>query len=68
VLHNGSLINPILKMIQKRPRIKFATLEASSNPLTNIKAKRLIMLVKYVAGFNPRIISIQAQGIKTKNY
>lgn len=55
-------------MIQKRQRIRFATLEASTNPLTNIKAKRLVMLVKYVAGINPRVLSIEAQGIKTKNY
>ena len=55
-------------MIQKRPRIRFATLEASSNDLTNIKAKRLVMLVKYVAGINPRVLSVEAQEIKTKNY
>ena len=55
-------------MIQKRTRIRFATLEASSNHLTNIKAKRLVMLVKYVAGITPRILSIEAQGIKTTSY
>jgi hypothetical protein len=55
-------------MIPKRTRIRFATLEASSNPHKNILAKRLVMVVKYVAGFNPRVISIEAQGIKTKNY
>jgi hypothetical protein len=55
-------------MAQKRPRIKFATLEASSNHITNIKAKRLVMLVKYVAGINPRVLSIEAVGLKTREY
>jgi hypothetical protein len=55
-------------MIQKRTRIKFATLEASSNPHRNILAKRLVMVVKYVAGFNPKVLSIQAQGIKQNKY
>jgi hypothetical protein len=55
-------------MASKRPRIRFATLEASSNNLTNIKAKRLVMLVKYVAGINPRVLSVEAQGIKIRNY
>lgn len=55
-------------MIPKRTRIRFATLEASSNPHRNILAKRLIMTVKYVASVNPRVLSIQAQGIKQRTY
>ena len=55
-------------MIPKRTRIRFATLEASSNPHRNILAKRLIMAVKYVASVNPRVLSIQAQGIKQRTY
>lgn len=55
-------------MIQKRKRIRFATLEASSNPLTNIKAKRLVMLVKYVAGIPNEILNIECTGIRIKNY
>lgn len=45
-----------------------ATLEASSNPHRNILAKRLVMAVRYVAGINPRVLSIQAQGVKQKSY
>ena len=55
-------------MIPKRTRIRFATLEASSNPHRNILAKRLVMMVKYVASVNPRVLSIQAQGIKQRTY
>ena len=55
-------------MIPKRTRIRFATLEASSNPHRNILAKRLVMIVKYVASVNPRVLSIQAQGIKQRTY
>jgi len=55
-------------MIPKRTRIRFATLEASSNPHRNILAKRLVMVVKYVAGINPRVLSIQAHGTKQRNY
>ncbi len=55
-------------MIPKRTRIRFATLEASSNPHRNILAKRLVMAVKYVASVNPRVLSIQAQGIKQRTY
>jgi hypothetical protein len=55
-------------MIPKRTRIRFATLEASSNPYRNTLAKRLVMTVRYVAGINPRVLSMQAQGIKQRNY
>ena len=55
-------------MIPKRTRIRFATLEASSNPHRNILAKRLVMVVRYVANINPRVLSIQAQGIKQRTY
>ena len=55
-------------MVPKRTRIRFATLEASSNPHRNILAKRLVMMVKYVASVNPRVLSIQAQGIKQRTY
>jgi hypothetical protein len=55
-------------MAQKRTHFRNATLEASSNPHKNILAKRLVMAVKYVAGINPRVISIEAIGIKPKEY
>jgi hypothetical protein len=55
-------------MAQKRTRFRNATLEASSNPHRNILAKRLVMAVKYVAGINPRVISIEAIGVKKKEY
>jgi hypothetical protein len=55
-------------MVTKRTHFRMATLEASSNPHRNILAKRLVMVVKYVAGINPRVLSIQAQGIKERNY
>ena len=52
----------------KRVHFKKTTLEASSNPHKNILAKRLVMVVKYVAGINPRVLSIQAQGVKQRVY
>lgn len=55
-------------MAQKRTRFKTATLEASSNPQRNILAKRLVMAVRYVAGINPTILSIEAVGVKKKEY
>lgn len=55
-------------MAQKRKRFRVATLEASSNPQRNILAKRLVMAVRYVAGINPTVLSIEAVGIKTKEY
>ncbi len=55
-------------MAQKRVHFKRATLEASSNPQRNILAKRLVMAVKYVAGVNPKVLSIEAVGIKTREY
>lgn len=53
---------------KKRTHFKMATLEASSNPLKNIKAKRLVMAVKYVAGINPKILSVESIGIKKREY
>ena len=55
-------------MTQKRTHFKVATLEASSNPYRNILAKRLVMAVKYVAGVNPKVLSIEAIGIRKKEY
>ena len=55
-------------MAQKRTHFKKATLEASSNPHRNILAKRLVMAVRYVAGVNPRVLSITPVGIKKKEY
>lgn len=55
-------------MAQKRIHFRKATLEASSNPQRNIIAKRLVMAVRYVAGVNPRVLSIEAIGIKKKEY
>jgi hypothetical protein len=55
-------------MAQKRIHFKTATLEASSNPHRNILAKRLVMVVKYVAGINPKVLSIEAIGVKKKEY
>jgi len=63
-----SIFNPITTMAQKRTHFKMATLEASSNPHRNILAKRLVMAVKYVAGINPRVLSIEAVGFKKKEY
>ncbi len=45
-----------------------ATLEASTNNLTNIFAKRLIVAVKYVAGINPVILSTEVIGIRKREY
>ena len=55
-------------MAQKRTHFKRATLEASSNPHRNILAKRLVMAVKYVAGVKPTVLSIEAVGLKKKEY
>ena len=55
-------------MATKRIHFRTATLEASSNPHRNILAKRLVMIVKYVVSVNPRVLSIQAQGIKQRTY
>lgn len=55
-------------MAQKRTRFRKATLEASSNPHRNILAKRLVMAVRYVAGINPTVLSVEAVGVKTKKY
>jgi hypothetical protein len=55
-------------MAKKRTHFRMAILEASSNPHRNILAKRLVMVVKYVAGINPRVLSIQSQGIKQRDY
>lgn len=55
-------------MAQKRTHFKKATLEASSNPHKNILAKRLIMAVRYVANGKPAVLSMQAEGIRTKQY
>lgn len=55
-------------MIPKRKRISYATVEASTDSYRNILAKRLVMVVKYVAGINPKILSIESQGIKTRTY
>lgn len=52
----------------KRVHFKKATLEASSNSHKNILAKRLVMAVKYVAGFQPTILSIECVGIKKREY
>lgn len=55
-------------MAQKRTHFKKATLEASSNPYKNILAKRLVMAVRYVADVNPRVLSMEAIGVKKKEY
>jgi hypothetical protein len=55
-------------MATKRTHFRMATLEASSNPHRNILAKRLVMVVKYVAGFQHRILSIDSMGTKQRNY
>jgi hypothetical protein len=55
-------------MAQKRIHFRTATLEASSDPHRNILAKRLVMAVKYVAGIKPKVLSIEAVGVKKKEY
>lgn len=55
-------------MNSKRTHFKTATLEASSNPHRNILAKRLVMVVRYVANVNPTVLSMEAVGIKKRNY
>lgn len=50
---------------QKRARIVHGKLVASSNSFTNIKAKRLDILVKYVEkGFSNKILSITTIGTR----
>lgn len=55
-------------MAQKRIHFRKATLEASSNPHRNILAKRLVMAVKYVAGVKPTVLSIEAVGVRKREY
>jgi hypothetical protein len=52
----------------QRKRIKIGTLEASSNSLKNICAKRLIMQVRYKLGFPNQCLSINPIGIKKNRY
>jgi hypothetical protein len=55
-------------MAKKRTHFKLATLEASTDTHRNILAKRLVMIVKYVSGVNPQILSVEPTSIKTKEY
>jgi hypothetical protein len=52
-------------MSTKRTHFKSATLVASTDSTKNILAKRLIMKVKHTIGFNPSVLDIQSQGIRT---
>lgn len=48
----------------KRKRVATGSLEASSNTLRNIMAKRLKILVVYAPGFANRTIGTQIVGVK----
>jgi hypothetical protein len=51
-------------MLKKRQHFRTATLVASTNPTKHIQAKRLVMVVRHTTGFNPTILSMQAQDIR----
>lgn len=55
-------------MAQKRTHFKKAILAASTNPCKNILAKRLVMTVRYIASVNPSVLSMEATGIRRKEY
>jgi hypothetical protein len=55
-------------MASKRTHFRVGTLVASTDKLKNIKAKRLIMAVKYTTGFSPSIINITTIGVNSRKY
>ena len=52
-------------MTQKRTRFRSSTLVASTDPVKNIQAKRLVMVVRHTTSFNPTILSVTAHSIRT---
>jgi len=52
----------------KRKRVATGSLEASSNTLRNIMAKRLNILVVYAPGLANRTIKTQVVGIRNLQY
>jgi hypothetical protein len=55
-------------MASKRTHFRVGTLVASTDKLKNIKAKRLIMAVKYSVGFPPNIIKVTVIDVRIRNY